>query len=109
MPKFCVITKCEDFYDGLIYLYGNQWRHYLSPPFPGKSTKEKRIKAQPFGLGEILILDDHGLEIAGLFRKPWKWGAEAEISQGRCKTEFRIFNSLDDAIECAKAVLYQEG
>lgn len=106
--KFCVITKCEDFADDVIELSGNQWRHYDSWPSERKCTKVKGIKGQVFVPGEILILDDNGREVAGHLRKPSKWGAEQDLSKGRCKTEFRLFHSLNDAIECARQIISGE-
>jgi len=50
-----------------------------------------------FSLGEILILDNCGREIAGRGRKPSKWSVTCEE-----------FNNLDEAIECSQKVLSEE-
>jgi|GEM_PF-2697091 len=50
-----------------------------------------------FSLGEILILDNYGREIAGRGRKPSKWSVTCEE-----------FDSLDNAIECSQKVLSEE-
>ena len=54
-------------------------------------------KLPVFSLGEILILDLYGREIAGRGRKPSKWSVEVEE-----------FNDLDEAIKCAQKVLSEE-
>ena len=50
-----------------------------------------------FFLGEILILDNCGREIAGRGRKPSKWSVTCEE-----------FNDMDEAIECAQKILSEE-
>lgn len=94
--KICVITKCEDWADDFMVLRGNQWRYYDELP-PGE-IKTKPLKVPPFRKGEVLLLDKYDVEIGPLVRKPYKWGAEREFSQGKCETEFEIVYTMDDAI-----------
>ena len=50
-----------------------------------------------FSLGEILILDVTGREVAGRNRKPSKWFVTCEE-----------FDNLDDAVDCAQKLLYSD-
>lgn len=60
-------------------------------------TKYVNAKLPVFHLGEILILDEIGREVAGMGRKPSKWSVE-----------INSFDTLDEAIECAQKVLRDE-
>ena len=58
-------------------------------------TKFVNAKLPVFHLGEILILDHTGREVAGMCRKPSKWSVEVEE-----------FNDLQEAIKCVQKLLY---
>jgi len=55
------------------------------------------VRLPVFSLGEILILDNCGREVAGRGRKPSKWIVNCQE-----------FDNLDDAIACAQKVLSEE-
>ena len=57
-------------------------------------TKYVNVKLPVFYLGEVLILNEHGREVAGMQRKPGKWSVSVEE-----------FYSLEEAIECAQKIL----
>ena len=54
-------------------------------------------KIPVFNLGEVLILNDSGREVAGMQRKPSKWSVEVEE-----------FDNLDDAVKKAQEVLKED-
>ena len=99
--RICVITKCDDFCDDLIYLRGNQWRYYYDECPLGKA---KRIKMPAFYRGEILLLDEHDREIGSMQRNPYKWGTDRNISKGKCGTEFQFVESLEEAVELIESL-----
>jgi hypothetical protein len=53
------------------------------------------LRVPVFTLGEILVLDDDGREIAGAGRKPDKWDV-------RCET----FDEIGPAVERAKGIVW---
>jgi hypothetical protein len=57
-------------------------------------TKYVNAKLPVFHLGEVLILDQNGREVAGVGRKPSKWSVEVEE-----------FITLDEAVQRAQEVL----
>jgi hypothetical protein len=74
------------------------YRHYDDEENDGISREDVVHVCLPvFSLGEILILDSCGREVAGRGRKPWKWSVE-----------YAVFDDLDKAIECAQKVLSEE-
>jgi hypothetical protein len=71
------------------------YRHYDDEENDGISREDVIHVCLPvFSLGEILILDSCGREIAGRGRKPSKWSVT-----------YKEFDNLDDAIECANKIL----
>ena len=60
-------------------------------------TDQVDVSLPVFSLGEILILDSCGREVAGRGRKPSKWIVNCQE-----------FDNLDDAIVCAQKVLSEE-
>jgi len=52
------------------------------------------VKYPMFTLGEIMIVDEEGIEAPGFFRKPWKYNVKCEV-----------FDDLDDAIQCQMKLL----
>lgn len=63
------------------------------------NTQEKPVpvRLQNFSLGEVLICDEYGREVAGRGRKPSKWYVETEK-----------FDSLEAAVARAQAVLEED-
>ena len=106
-PKQCC-------YDDIILLQGNSWYLIDTSAWPDNWRERhfKGIKVQVFERGEILILNEHGREIAYPGRKPAKWGVnEDDISQQLTKTDvktlpmlYQTFCTLKKAIECAEKV-----
>ena len=103
MYTFTVITKVPKIGEGnehdLILVEdwdkGNESVCYRLPKedqtYTMVDTKYVEAKLPVFHLGEILILDQNGREAAGMGRKPSKWSVE-----------YKEFDTIEEAIECAK-------
>jgi len=57
--------------------------------------KVEGIKVPAFEVGEILIVDETGREVAGHCRKPSKW-----------MVEYEEFDNLEEAIKRAREIMY---
>lgn len=102
---FAVITKVPEF-DGTEEGAGNlandiimsyKGKMYgdidIKKGFEKEMNPEFWINSKVFHLGEILILDEYGREIAGIQRKPSKW-----------YVEYKEFDNLEDAVKLTKRI-----
>ena len=110
--QFIVITKThrDDNYDSILYSkptvigWGPEgdiveerlFEIPLDEPLPSPEVKGYWVRLPVFEEGEILVVNKHGREIAGLGRKPSKW-----------RVEFETFWTLRAALRRAKR-LYNE-
>ena len=111
---FCVIVKVPNniLYDDYIVKNGGKW--VFSGEFPKRAINNKNympIKAHPFEIGELLILNKQTeREISYPQRKPAKWGSEwgwlkrYKIGLDVDYIVYRYFNDLDKAVHFCELV-----